>query len=84
MGTVQGETYGNLFHLAYAMKSPAGGHMEQWLYLQPDGHTVVNEATVTIAGFVAVHLSERITHAGSSEGKVSAGLCPEPREGQSP
>lgn len=63
-GDVTGEAYGNLFHLSYAMKSPFGGHMEQWLYLQPDGQTVLNEATVTVFGVVAARLSERITHQG--------------------
>jgi len=63
-GDVTGEAYGNLFHLTYAMKSPFGGHMEQWLYLQPDGHTILNEATITVFGIVAAHLSERITHEG--------------------
>jgi hypothetical protein len=36
--------------------------MEQWMYLQPDGHTVLNEATVRVFGVVVSHLSERITH----------------------
>jgi len=61
-GPVDGETYGDLFHLRYAMRSPFGGEMEQWLYLQPDGHTVVNEATVSVLGIIVAHLSERITH----------------------
>ena len=62
-GPVEAEAYGNLFHLRYPMKQPSGGRMEQWLYLQPDGRTVVNEATVTWLGLVVVaHLSERITH----------------------
>ena len=63
-GPVKGEAYGNLFHLSYPMKTPLGGEMEQWLYLQPDGHTVVNEATVSVLGIVVAHLSERITHEG--------------------
>ncbi len=61
-GPVTGEAYGNLFHLTYPMQRPFGGEMEQWLYLQPDGRTVVNEATVRVFGIVAAHLSERITH----------------------
>jgi hypothetical protein len=61
-GEVRGETYGNLFHLRYPMRSPFGGEMEQWLYLQPDGRTVMNEATIRVFGIVAAHLSERITH----------------------
>ncbi len=61
-GPVEAEAYGNLFHLRYPMKQPFGGRMEQWLYLQPDGHTVVNEATVTLLGLLTVaHLSERIS-----------------------
>jgi hypothetical protein len=61
-GAMHGEAYGDLFHLRYSMKTPVGGHMEQWLYLQPDGHTVMNEATVRLFGVVVAHLSERITH----------------------
>ena len=60
-GGVRAEAYGNLFHLTYPMKDPPFGRMEQWLYLQPDGHTVLNEATVSLLGVTAAHLSERIT-----------------------
>ena len=60
-GPVEGEAHGNLFHLSYRMASPAGARMEQWMYLQPDGRTVVNEATVSLLGVVAARLSERIT-----------------------
>ena len=60
-GPVEGEAYGDLFHLRYPMKTPFGGHMEQWMYLQADGRTVVNEATISVFGFVVAHLSERIT-----------------------
>jgi hypothetical protein len=61
-GSVHGEAYGNLFHLRYPMKHPWSGRMEQWLYLQPDGRTVMNEATIRIFGVVVARLSERITH----------------------
>jgi hypothetical protein len=61
-GPVEGEAYGDLFHLRYPMQTPFGGRMEQWLYLQPDGRTVVNEATIRVLGLVVAHLSERITH----------------------
>ena len=44
------------------MKTPLGGEMEQWLYLQPNGRTVMNEATIRVFGIIAAHLSERITH----------------------
>ena len=50
-----------MFHLRYAMRSPWGGRMEQWLTLQPDGRTVVNRATVRVLGLVVTQLTERIT-----------------------
>lgn len=58
-GEVVGEAYGNVFHLRYPLKKVA--RMEQWLYLQPDGRTVLNEATVSVAGVVITRLSERIS-----------------------
>ena len=61
-GSVEGEAYGDLFDLRYPMKTPFSGQMEQWMYLQPDGRTVMNEATVRVFGVVVAHLSERITH----------------------
>lgn len=63
-GPVEAEAFGDVFHLRYPMRSPAGGRMEQWLYLQPDGRTVVNEAIVRLLGVVVAHLSERITREG--------------------
>jgi hypothetical protein len=67
-GPVQGEAYGDLFHLSYPMKAPIGGEMEQWMYLQPDGRTVVNEATVRVFGIPVAHLSERLTRMGTPAG----------------
>ena len=61
-GPVRGQSYGNLFHVSYPMRSPPLAHMEQWLYLQPDGVTVINEATVSLFGITVAHLSERISH----------------------
>ena len=60
-GAVKGEAYGNLFHLRYPMQTPFGGWMEQWLYLQPDGRTVMNQATIRVFGLVVARLSERIS-----------------------
>ncbi len=82
-GAVEGETYGNLFHVLYPMKTPFGSQMEQWLYLQPDGHTAMNEATVRLFGVVVAHLSERITHEGEASPLRSHADEPHPgsREG---
>ena len=60
-GPVRAESYGDLLHLEYSMTSPFGGRMEQWLYLQADGRTVLNEATVRVFGIVVARISERIT-----------------------
>ncbi len=72
-GAVHAEAYGNLFHLRYPMKSPFGGQMEQWMYLQSDGRTVINEATVHVFGVVVARLSERITH---EDGRLPAETDP--------
>ena len=62
-GEVTAETSGNLFHLRYQIRSPRV-FMEQWLYLQPDGHAVLNLAEVTVLGVSYAHLSETITKVG--------------------
>jgi hypothetical protein len=60
-GAVHAQAYGNLFHLTYPMKGLPLGGVEQWLYLQPDGCTVMNEAVVRVAGLAVRRLSERIS-----------------------
>ncbi|MDQ2667871.1 MAG: DUF3833 domain-containing protein [Gemmatimonadota bacterium] len=62
-GDVAAETDGNLFHLKYQIRSPKV-YMEQWLYLQPDGRSVLNLAQVTVLGVPYAHLSETITRVG--------------------
>lgn len=59
-GKVSAESKGNLFHLRYLLRQPAV-FMEQWIYLQSDGRTANNEATVTVLGVPWARLSERIT-----------------------
>ncbi|MEP6905840.1 MAG: DUF3833 family protein [Gemmatimonadales bacterium] len=58
-GSVSAETSGNLFHLRYLLRRPAI-YMEQWLYLQPDGRTVLNIGKVKIFGLVLAQISETI------------------------
>lgn len=62
-GDVNGETDGNVFRLRYLLRQPAV-YMEQQLYLQPDGRTVLNVATVSILGVPWARLSETITRQG--------------------
>ena len=59
-GPVRGEVYGNMFHLAYRTKG-APVQIEQWLYLQPDGRTVINELTAKVLGVTVRRVSERIS-----------------------
>ena len=65
-GPVEAQAYGDLFHLRYPLKGVPFGAMEQWLYLQADGETVVNEAVVRIGGVTVRRLSERISRSGST------------------
>ena len=59
-GGVSAESSGNTFHLKYLLRQPRV-MMEQWLYLQPDGRTVLNRATVSVLGVPWARLAETIT-----------------------
>lgn len=59
-GKVAAEMTGNRFHLRYLVRQPAV-YMEQYLYLQPDGRTVLNLATITVIGQPWARLTEEIT-----------------------
>lgn len=63
-GVVSAESKGNVFHVRYLLRQPAV-YMEQSLYLQPDGCTVLNVATVSVLGIPWARLSETITRADS-------------------
>lgn len=58
-GPVTAEVQGNVFHLRYLLKKPFV-YAEQWLYLQADGKTVLNEGTISMPGRVIARLSEVI------------------------
>lgn len=58
-GPVSARAEGNSFHLRYTIRKPAVT-MEQWIYLQPDGRTSLNRATVRIVGIPVARLSETI------------------------
>jgi hypothetical protein len=63
-GPVTLEATGPLLHLSYPMKSIPGSRMEQWLYLQDDKQTLLNEGSVTVFGVLVARLSERIGRDG--------------------
>lgn len=57
-GPVTARVDGNSFHLRYSMSTMSA--MEQWIYLQPDGRTALNRATVRMLGVPVARLSETI------------------------
>ena len=58
-GPVTAEVHGNLFHLKYRFAKPLVT-MEQWLYLQADGRTVLNEGRISLPGRTIARVSEII------------------------
>ena len=65
-GAVSAEATGNRFHLRYLVRQPAV-YMEQYLYLQPDGRTILNQATITVIGQPWARLTEEITRVDDRE-----------------
>lgn len=65
-GPVSAEATGNRFHLRYLVRQPAV-HMEQYLYLQPDGRTILNLATITVIGQPWARLTEEIVRVDDPE-----------------
>ena len=64
VGVARGEAYGNLLHLHFTLDALPGNplghlHMTQWMYLQADGVTMLNRATLTKAGVVVAHVTEQ-------------------------
>ncbi len=65
-GPVSAEVTGNRFHSRYLLRKPAV-YMEQYLYLQPDGRTALNLATITVIGIPWARLTEEITRVDDRE-----------------
>ncbi len=64
VGTVQGEAYGNAFHWSFTLALSPGNplanvRMSQWMYLQPDGKTMVNHSTIRKFGIVVAQVTEQ-------------------------
>ena len=63
VGTGTGEVYGNAFRWEYTVALKPGNplydvHLKQWMYLQADGRTMVNRATVTKLGVEIAQVTE--------------------------
>ncbi len=64
VGTVRGEAYGNVFHWSFTLALSPGNpvanvRMSQWMYLQPDGRTMVNHSTIQKFGIVVAQVTEQ-------------------------
>ena len=63
VGTGHGEAYGNTFHWEYTVALKPGNplfnvRLEQWMYLQPDGRTMLNRGTVSKLGITVAQIAE--------------------------
>jgi hypothetical protein len=63
VGPAAGEAWGNLFHWTYTLALDPGNplknvDLEQWMYLQDDGETMVNRATIGKFGVIAAEVTE--------------------------
>ena len=63
VGTGQGEADGNAFHWAYTVALKPGNplfnvRLEQWMYLQADGRTMLNRGTVSKLGVTVAQIAE--------------------------
>ena len=63
VGTGMGEAYGNAFHWEYTVALKPGNplynvRLRQWMYLQADGRTVLNHATVNKLGVEIAQVAE--------------------------
>lgn len=68
IGVVQGEAHGNVFHWSFTLATSPGNllknvRMSQWMYLQPDGRTMINHSTIRKLGFVVAQVTEQFRRA---------------------
>ena len=66
IGTAHGVTEGNAFHLEFILDAWPGNplghlHMSQWMFLQPDGVTLINRDTLSKAGIIITEITERFS-----------------------
>lgn len=69
VGTARGEAYGNVFHWEFTLATQPGNplanvRMSQWMYLQPDGRTLLNHSTIRKAGVVVAQVTEQFRREG--------------------
>ena len=67
VGTGTGEAYGDAFRWEYTVALKPGNplfnvHLKQWMYLQPDGKTLLNRGTIRTLGVEIAQISEEFQH----------------------
>lgn len=67
VGSAIGEAYGNFFYWSFTLALSPGNpfanvQMSQWMYLQPDGRTMINHTTIRKLGFVVAQVAEQFRH----------------------
>ena len=68
VGIARGEAYGNTFHWIFTLALAPGNPlknitMSQWMYLQPDGKTMINHSTISKFGIVVAQVTEQFRRA---------------------
>ncbi len=63
VGVAHGAAYGNVFTWTFTLATSPGNalanvQMTQWMYLQPDGRTLLNHTTIRKFGFVLAQVTE--------------------------
>ena len=63
VGAARGEAQGNAVHFEFTIDAVPGNplahlHMSQWMYLQPDGVTMINRAIASKAGIILAEITE--------------------------
>lgn len=71
VGVARGEARGNAFHwrftLALLPGNPLGNvSMTQWMYLQPDGQTMINHSTIRKFGVLVAQVTEEFRRQGGA------------------
>jgi hypothetical protein len=71
VGVAEGEADGNALQLSYTVApSPTNPlthvHLNQWLYLQADGKTVLSRTTISKLGVVVVRVAEYVRRDGAA------------------
>ena len=83
IGTIRGESYGNVFHWTFTLALSPGNflgnvRMSQWMYLESDGRTMVNHSTIRKAGIVVAQVTEQFRKVSGSVGSARSGGGPTP------